>query len=166
MIRRTCKTFRCPNLHTNVSGYCDSCTRRHAAAYTDGRASSTDRGYNNRWREFSKRFLADHPRCAICGDVSTVTDHKSTPAEIMLDIYGRFDLDPLQYQALCTSCNTRKAAEDRIKVNEYFRKKDLRVQNPGGGSEKTPPHATTAPILTINTHDAFHKGVPGHVEEE
>jgi len=164
MIRRRCKTFGCANLHHNKSGYCDDCTRKHAVDYTDGRESSNSRGYNYKWREFSKKFLAFHPTCAICGAPATVTDHRDTPAEIMLDLYGRFDLDPMNYQALCTSCNTRKAKEDRLKVEQYFTRKANGY--PGGEGQKNASDPTTAPVSLVHTHGGFYKGVPLDGQEE
>jgi 5-methylcytosine-specific restriction protein A len=166
-MKRMCKTFGCPNFHHNRSGYCDQCTRRHARGFSDSaddRPSSQARGYDSRWREFSKRFLAEHPLCVICGDAAAVTDHRDTPAEIMLDLYGRFDLDTDHYQALCVSCNTRKGKDDRRKVDEYFAKKELRERTRGEGSKNAAPGAT-APVRTINTHGEKHKGVCADGEE-
>lgn len=164
MIKRRCKTFGCANLHSNKSGYCNTCTCKHAGDYTDTRESSNDRGYNYKWRVFSQNYLKQHPTCAICGAPATVTDHRDTPAAIMLDLYGRFDLDPLHYQALCTSCNTRKAKEDQQKVEQYFVRKELGY--PRGEGQKTASPPTTAPVRPVNTHGTFHKGVPLDGEEE
>ncbi|MEA5032316.1 MAG: hypothetical protein VB025_09230 [Sphaerochaeta sp.] len=156
-MKRMCKTFGCPNFHHNKSGYCDDCTRRTAQSFcdrADDRPSAHARGYDSRWRMFSRKFLAEHPVCAICGEKATVTDHKDTPAEIMLDIFGRFDLDTNHYQALCTSCNVRKGTEDRRKVDEYFAKKELREQRQGEG-QKNDIVLATASIRAINTHEDF-----------
>lgn len=163
MIRRRCKTFGCANLHYNKRGYCDDCTRKYASSFTDNRESSTDRGYDNRWRTFSKKFLADHPVCAICGSPAQVTDHKDTPAAIMLDLYGRFDLDPSHYQALCVACNTRKTSEDQLKIKEYFSKKQFGY--PRGGCQKNSDRGTTASVRLLHTHGEKHKGVRSDGEE-
>jgi len=156
-MKRMCKTFGCPNIHNNKSGYCDECTRGNARSFTDSgddRPSAHARGYDNRWRMFSKKFLSEHPHCAICGAKATVTDHKDMPAEIMLDLYGRFDLDPDHYQALCTSCNTRKGIEDRKRIDEYYAKKQSREKTRGEG-EKNRPLPATGTISPINTHEDF-----------
>ncbi len=154
MLRR-CKTFRCKNLHNNKNGYCDECTRKKAKTFSDAdtRASASARGYNSKWREFSKAFLRDHPRCAVCGAPAQVTDHKDTPAEIMLDLYGRFDLDPAHYQPLCVACNTRKAADDRRKVEEYFKKKQTR-----GEGQNVSAGEKTGSVQLPFTHDGFSGG--------
>ena len=156
-MKRMCKTFGCPNVHNNKSGYCDDCTRKTARSFTDSpdeRPSAHARGYDNRWRVFSSKFLETHTVCAICGAPATVTDHRDTPAEIMLDLYGRFDLNPDHYQALCTSCNVRKGAEDRRKVEEYYAKKSEREKTRGEG-EKMHSGRATATISPINTHVDF-----------
>ncbi len=137
MLRRRCKTPGCPNLHTNRSGFCTECERKHHAQHvaraiatagtrleipSSHRGSAWDRGYGSRdWREFAKGFLKRHPTCAICGAPATVCDHKDMPAQVMMDMYGRFLLDDRYYQPLCVSCNTRKAKEDQAKVEEYFK---------------------------------------------
>ena len=120
MLKKRCKTFRCPNVHTNKNGYCDECSRKYARERSDNseqnRATAQQRGYDWRWRMFSQQFLRKHPVCVLCGKPATCTDHKNTPAEIMLDLYGRFDLNEANYQALCTRCNTIKGYDDKIKV--------------------------------------------------
>ena len=73
-------------------------------------------------------------------------DHKAIPAEIMMDMYGKFDLDPSLYQALCFSCNRRKTSQDRIQIEQYFKDKENLSQNvtPGGGVETFTPTITPA----------------------
>lgn len=123
-IKKRCKTLGCPNLHTNLSGYCDECTRKfrekHPKKEQEDRPSSNERGYDHRWRMFSQRFLRSHPVCAICGAPAKVTDHKAATAEMMMDAYGHFDLDPNNYQALCYACNNRKAkTKDKEMRKQY-----------------------------------------------
>lgn len=126
-LRKRCKTVGCPNLHSNRSGYCNECSRMYYAshadtkrAYEEKRPSSIERGYDSRWNRFSREFLKSHPTCAICGAPSQCVDHKDIPADVMMDAYGRFDLDPIHYQALCNRCNTIKGRhEDRRMRREY-----------------------------------------------
>lgn len=128
--RKRCKTMGCPNLHSNKNGYCDSCNERWRAAHPrsykdDGRLSSQERGYDSRWHRFSKRFLADHPICAICGAPSECVDHKDIPADVMMSVYGRFVYEDEHYQALCRACNTRKGRyEDKAMRKAYERDKE------------------------------------------
>lgn len=73
-------------------------------------------------------------------------DHKEIPAEIMIDMAGKFDLDPNLYQALCFSCNRRKAVQDRDQIDRYFRDKAKLASGvtPGGGVETFTPLLTPA----------------------
>lgn len=149
-LKKRCKTYHCPNLHHNASGYCDECTARWRAAHPrkdDKRPSAYKRGYDSRWTKFAKNFLSLHPTCAICGQPATCVDHK-IPADVMLDAWGSFDYDPDHYQALCASCNARKGAhEDKtLRMAYYDSKKALDVLNhdPRGGDGKIDSGTKTA----------------------
>lgn len=137
--KKRCKTVGCPNLHSNRSGYCNACSRSyyaaHQSSYEERRASSTERGYDARWNRFARDFLKSHPTCTMCGKPSTCVDHKDMPADVMLSAYGRFDLDPIHYQALCNRCNASKGKrEDRMMRNEY--EKDMKwIERHGGGKD-------------------------------
>lgn len=130
--RKVCKTPGCKNLHNNRSGYCDECLSRHQAQYryrkiiTSGteleekRPSASERGYDHQWHVFAKRFLLNHPKCAICGRPATVCDHKSMTARQMIDMYGHFILDESMYQPLCQRCNIRKGRNaDKVSDRNY-----------------------------------------------
>lgn len=138
-----CKTWRCPNLHTNKWGYCDACTEKYKEKhpeliygahpnqeenyrrYDQKRGSASKRGYDWQWIKFSKIFLIEHPTCAICGAPSKVTDHKVATAEMMMDAYGKFDYNPDNYQALCVRCNNMKGrTEDKAMNEQYFGAKE------------------------------------------
>lgn len=146
LFKKKCKTYHCPNLHQNKSGFCDICQATRSASYlrqpvdqtiseNTQRPSASQRGYDHSWHQFARTFLESHPVCAVCGKPSQCVDHKAIPAEIMLDMYGRFDLDPSLYQALCFSCNRRKTFQDRIVVEQYFKDKAGLGEkiDPGGG---------------------------------
>lgn len=147
LFRKRCKTSGCPNLHRNENGYCDVCNARRSATYRyrrimatdtpmERRPSANERGYGSRWRRFAKDFLIKNPKCAICGKPAKVCDHKNIPAPVMLDMYGSFSMDPDEYQPLCVSCNTRKAAEDKKVIQSYFKQKhDMFLHIEGEGSE-------------------------------
>jgi hypothetical protein len=156
LFKKKCKTFRCPNLHTNLGGFCDECQAKRSAAYmhspvhsTDptpsNRPTATQRGYDHSWHKFASDFLKANPTCALCGKSAECVDHKSVPAEIMMDMYGRFDLNPSLYQALCYSCNRRKELSDREQVAKYFADKaKLAAATPGEGSKTFPQSITPA----------------------
>jgi hypothetical protein len=162
LFRKKCKTYQCPNLHTNVSGFCDACQAKRSASFMHkpvkdpqgappilkqpDRPSAVKRGYDHSWHKFARDFLDHHPTCAICGKRSQCVDHKEIPAEIMIDMAGKFDLDPNLYQALCFSCNRRKAVQDRDQIDRYFKDKAKLASGvaPGGGVETFPPLITPA----------------------
>ena len=75
-------------------------------------SKNPDKRYNSqRWRRFSKTYLARHPICAVpgCGKLSKVTDH-ITPIEQG----GKFWEGP--FQALCHSCHNRKSSKERKNI--------------------------------------------------
>lgn len=131
-MRKLCKNCRRPTV--NRDGYCDECKaewRKSHPRQQEDRPSPTERGYDGRWKAFARRFLREHPVCAICGRPAQVVDHRVYTARQMMDAYGHFDYNPELYQALCYSCNNRKAqTSDRRSDAEYFREKEAL----GGGS--------------------------------
>lgn len=138
-LKKRCKTWGCPNLHYNKSGYCDECTAKyratHPSYYEEKRPDAAKRGYNYRWYKFAKDYLREHPVCAICGKPAEVVDHKDVPADVMMDAYGQFDLDPAHYQALCRRCNAVKGVTyDRDARQMYHNDKEFLSQ--GEGSKK------------------------------
>lgn len=124
-IKKRCKTVGCPNLHYNSNGYCDSCNARWRekhprSSYSDNRPSAAKRGYDNRWRNFAKQYLALHPVCSICGAEATCVDHKDIPADVMMDSYGKFDYDERHYQALCRKCNLLKGRTEDKRIRKGY----------------------------------------------
>ena len=161
LFRKKCKTYRCPNLHRNESGFCDVCQAKRSASYmhkaikdpqgappilkrSEDRPSAVKRGYDHSWHKFARDFLDHHPTCAICGKRSQCVDHKEIPAEIMIDMFGKFDLDPNLYQALCFSCNRRKAVQDRDQIDRYFKDKEKLASN----GTPMPPLETFTHLIT------------------
>ena len=131
---KRCKNCGRPSEGCDKWGYCPSCVAKYnarhperfekkkeqAKAYDQKRGSSRERGYDTRWTNFSKEFLKKHPTCAICGAPAKVTDHKTIPADVMMDAWGGFDYSEDNYQALCVRCNTRKGlTEDERARLEY-----------------------------------------------
>ena len=141
--RKKCKSWNCPNLHTNMNGYCDECNRKYRAkhpdrynedgskkfdmkAYDEKRGNFRQRGYNYDWDKFRKRFLAGHPTCEICGAPAQCVDHKKATARQMMDALGEFSYLEDDYQALCYRCNIKKGQTiDKESDAEYFKMKDL-----------------------------------------
>ena len=78
-------------------------------------------------------------------------------ADMMMDAWGRFDMDPSHYQALCSSCNTRKGRHEDKAMREAY-KADLvaLLQHPEGGIRKIATPATTAFGGDVPTHGGDH----------
>ena len=154
-LRKKCKTYGCPNLHHNASGYCDECTAKYNATHIrkDERPSAAKRGYDWTWRTYARNFLKEHPVCEICGAPATCVDHKDMTADMMMDVWGRFDMAPSHYQALCSSCNTRKGRHEDKTMREAYRA-DLAAlsQHPEGRSGKIHPLPSTAFGGDVPTH--------------
>ena len=154
-LRKRCKTYGCPNLHRNPSGYCDECTARYRASHprqeTEKPTDSARKAYGSwKWRKFASDFLRVHPVCEICGAPARVCDHKDMTADMMVDAYGGFDYDPSHYQALCYSCNARKGMrEDRAMRAAYQSDLAAISQHPKGRGEKNAGGASTAFDRTI-----------------
>lgn len=77
------------------------CNEHHANSRgRDHGRSSTDRGYDSRWRRLSERARSLQPWCTDCGTTHDLTtDHLRWPARTLADV-----------QVLCRACNTRKGA--------------------------------------------------------
>jgi 5-methylcytosine-specific restriction endonuclease McrA len=103
-----CATKGCPN---RAHGHCPehATTRQRADTVVH---SSDSRLHTQRWRRYSKRFLAVHPFCdgyprgvhGVLKRLSQCTDH-IVPARQCSD--ARF-WDPANHQPLCHDCNRRK----------------------------------------------------------
>ena len=99
----------CPGCGALSNGLCPSCKSKTRKVENAGRASSNERGYTWRWRQYSKRFVRENPLCAMClakgeTEASAMTDH-ITP------VSGPDDplfWDPANHQALSWSCHSIK----------------------------------------------------------
>lgn len=161
LLKKRCKTYGCPNLHHNKSGYCDECETKWRAKHPrkDDRPSAAARGYDARWAKFARDFLQRHPVCAMCGAPATCVDHRDMTADMMMDAWGAFDLDPSHYQALCNRCNASKGArEDKAMREAYLRDRqelDAMAEDPRGGVGKTGTPSRPRPVGTLPHTEGF-----------
>ena len=157
-LKKRCKTYGCPNLHHNASGYCDECTAKYRESHprqeSEKPTASARKAYGSwKWRKFASDFLRLHPVCEICGAPARVCDHKDMTADMMVDAYGGFDYEPSHYQALCYSCNARKGMrEDRTMRAAYQSDLAAISQHPKGRGEKNGHPASTAFGGDVPTH--------------
>ena len=104
-----------PGCHTLVeSGQsrCPTHTIAVRAQYDARRGTSTERGYNARWRRLRQWFLNSHPLCAECNrngilTAASVVDHIMPHRGDMALLYDQANL-----QSLCTTCHNRKTATE------------------------------------------------------
>lgn len=153
-MKKLCKNCRRPT--SNRDGYCDECKAEWRKAHPrqqEDRPSAVERGYDARWHAFARRFLREHPTCAICGRPAKVVDHKVYTARQMMDAYGHFDYNPDLYQALCFSCNNRKAqTSDKVADQAYFDEKNTL----GGGQFFSTQQDNLRGLGETHTRNKFH----------
>ena len=82
----------------------------------EARPDSTVRGYNYRWKQYAKNYLARHPLCVHClaNDRSTL----ATCVDHIIPVTDAGQSDPNfwrreNHQPLCTRCHAKKTAKDR-----------------------------------------------------
>lgn len=109
--------MRAPRLcrcgHRVASGVRCPCERREDAArkarFDKRRPNSSARGYDRRWEEASKRYLAQHRTCRRCGRPATLVDHIKPHRGDASLVWDRSN-----WQPLCTPCHSgAKQSEER-----------------------------------------------------
>ena len=66
--------------------------------------------YNNRaWRKFRAAFLAEHPRCVVCGGRASVVDHVIDWKAAGTSLFPALPAGTPTFQALCASDHSRKS---------------------------------------------------------
>jgi len=104
--KRPCRYPGCPNLCDNGNVYCDIHNKDNS--YDAHRETSTERGYDARWRAERKRFLQHNPLCVKCMEngilrAATVVDHIK-PHRGDTELF--WDRD--NWQPLCETCHNSK----------------------------------------------------------
>ncbi len=94
------------------------------------KASSTERGYDWRWRKARERYLAKHPFCRTCGEqrrrtVATVIDHVvphrlydalSSKDPIRIAAARKLFWDQKNWCPLCSTCHD--SAKQRLEKSK------------------------------------------------
>ena len=92
----------------DLPGYCV----KHAKHVEQQRGSSTERGYNHRWRKARETYLRSNPLCVICDadgvlTPATVVDHITPHRGDQKLFWSRGN-----WQALCKRHHDRKTAKE------------------------------------------------------
>ena len=112
---KNCRRNGCPN-HTD-RGYCDTCRRRYTRARTEGRGSSTQRGYGVAHRRRREEVLQRDPycKCKGCGSCQRTGGcwRPSNQADHVIpkELGGSDDLG--NYQGMCDRCHDEKTLDER-----------------------------------------------------
>lgn len=108
--QRSCKAPGCPNLTDHRSGYCNIHLKEVRKQYDDRRPSSSERGYDARWRKARVIYLRKHPLCAECEKqgkvvVATIVDHIQ-PHKGNQELFW----NEANWEALCADCHNKKSS--------------------------------------------------------
>ena len=110
----------CPAYAAAGSGYCEKHTAEREQRRDRERKSASERGYGTRWAKYRSMYLGRHPFCVVCGGAANEVDH-------IIPVDGADDprfWEPINHQALCKSCHSRKTFADmrkrRGKVNYEY----------------------------------------------
>lgn len=107
--KKPCAVVGCQSLINGSERYCEE-HKKLEYKYDDNRGSSTQRGYDARWRKARKRYLAQNPICVECKKagmlgvakiVDHIIPHKGDPVLFW---------DQSNWQALCKMHHDRKTA--------------------------------------------------------
>ena len=114
---RACRYPGCPNLFKGV--YCEEhetvvgrrwANREDERQYDRQRGSAAQRGYDGKWQQARKGYLARHPLCVECEKQGKITP--ATVVDHIIPHRGDRALfwDTNNWQPLCKSCHDRKTA--------------------------------------------------------
>jgi 5-methylcytosine-specific restriction protein A len=105
----------CPNL--TPSGLCPSCRAEQRSKTDARRGTSTERGYDARWRRTRASYLRDHPACECddCTDLPFVERGLATDVDHIdgLGPAGPRGHDPTNLRAMAHACHSRRTARDQ-----------------------------------------------------
>ena len=102
-----CKNPGCPGLvNDGVCSVCGPRKRVTNSAHDEQRGSSTQRGYDRRWRTRRLMYLRAHPLCVECKKMG-ITTAATDVDHIIPKRDGGSDRDE-NLQALCHACHSAK----------------------------------------------------------
>ena len=96
-----CRDPRCPNMRP--------CKDHPITKERPGRGTAAERGYDHRWRKYTKGYKLRNPYCRLCSNPTYAVDHI-----IPVNDGGSF-WDENNHQPLCQSHHNAKTARERGK---------------------------------------------------
>lgn len=112
---RSCRYPGCPHLTHDKTGYCDPHLKLTQRQYDAERGTANQRGYNYRWQQRSKLYLAEHPLCYYCQARQPPVVKAANLVDHYIPHRGDYDLfwDETNWRSSCDDCHKIKtAAED------------------------------------------------------
>lgn len=110
-----CRHQGCANLTHNK--YCEE--HMQSNKRIDTRESSSQRGYNGKWRKRRKLYLSKHPLCVKCERAGKLTT--ATVVDHIVPHRGNEVLmwDEDNWQALCKPCHDNKTGTEDTRSVKY-----------------------------------------------
>jgi 5-methylcytosine-specific restriction enzyme A len=105
-VKRGCAEPGCPAIIGLGERYCQKHQAQADAAYDEHRGSRHERGYDHRWGNLRRAFLASNPICARCERAGRV--EPATMVHHIIPIRDGGDrLDNANLEALCRPCHEK-----------------------------------------------------------
>jgi len=111
-----CKHPGCASLVPYGTSYCE----KHKLLHKVEARTTTEKGYNSKWKKSRTRYLKSHPLCVQCKKEEKFV--KATVVDHVIPHRGDEILfwDEGNWQALCKHCHDVKTmTEDRYQVYRY-----------------------------------------------
>lgn len=106
---KPCSFPGCPELISPGERFCISHKRIEQKRYDKQRGTAAQRGYDARWRKYTRIYKAEHPLCINykeCHNTTEVVDH-IVPVSRGGDFW-----DPDNHQPICKMCHDTKTAKE------------------------------------------------------
>lgn len=113
---KPCNVPGCKNLIEHSKKFCLEHEEKERAMRRENnrlRVSSSNRGYDSKWRKYRVRFLRKNPLCVLCKEEGKITP--ATDVDHVIPVIGPSDSlfwDESNHQALCHSCHSKKTASE------------------------------------------------------
>jgi len=128
-----CRKQGCPNLSIDKSGYCTEHKKEAQGQQDSTRGSSTQRGYDRRWRKARVRYLREHPLCVECQEEGRIVAAIDVDHIITAKRDTTLFWDESNWQPLCHHHHSVKTAKEDGAFGNKEKSKE------GGGVKKLEP---------------------------